>query len=236
MKRLIAGAGLLAFAMFAGSPGGWAQEPTTDQAGVVTEAMLVAPEEGGPRRWQVVADGGLDLRDAPAGDAPVLRTLAHGAILSNLGCERAGDRVWCAVRPLGSRSRGFAPAEALRPAAGPDGTVPMGVDNSMMRARQGDFDASGDIPCAQNQGQPMGVCAFGVARSGGGDATVVVTFSNGFKRMLFFRHGAFIAGDATMSGTGRDADWHRDGDRHVIRVDDQRYELTDAAVFGGRPD
>ena len=226
-------ASLLAIAMLTGSPPGLVQEAMTDDAGTVADPMFVAPEEGGPRRWQVVARGGLDMRDAPAGDAPVLRTLAQGAILSNLGCERAGGRVWCEVRPLRSRSRGFAAAEDLRAARGPDGTVPMGTDDSLLRARAGDFDASGTIPCAQIRGQPMGECSFGVARGGGGDATVVVTFSNGFRRMLFFSHGEFISGDATMSGTGRDTDWQRDGDRHIIRVDDQRYELPDTAIFGG---
>ena len=109
----------------------------------------------------------------------------------------------------------------------------MGADDSLRRARNRDFDAGGTIPCAQIRGQPMGECTFAVARSGGGDATVVVTFSNGFKRMLFFTHGEFIRGEDTTSGTGRDMDWHKEGSRHIIRVDDQRYELPDTGIFGG---
>ena len=108
----------------------------------------------------------------------------------------------------------------------------MGTDDSPIRAREGDFDATGDMPCAQIRGQSMGECTFGVARSGGGDATVTVTFSNGFTRLLFFRHGEFISGDATMSGTGRDTDWRVEDGRHIIRVDDQRYELPDTSIFG----
>ncbi|MCG8694056.1 MAG: hypothetical protein MI806_22855, partial [Minwuiales bacterium] len=118
-------------------------------------------------------------------------------------------------------------------ARGPDGTVPMGADDSAFRAGRGEFGATGTLSCTQLRGQPMGRCTFGVARGTGGDATVVVTFSNGFKRTLFFAHGAFISADATMSGTGFDTDWRTDGDRHVIRVDDQRYVLPNAAVFGG---
>ena len=223
---------LLAIALLAGTLPGWAQEATPDHAGAVAEEAFVAPEQGGPRRWQVTARDGLELRDAPAGDAPVLATLAPGAILSNLGCAQSGGRIWCEVRPLRSRSGGYAAADGLRPAHGPDGTVPMGIDDSLRRAQEGDFDAGGTLPCAQIRGQPMAECSFAVARSGGGDATVVVTFANGFRRMLFFSHGEFIRGDATMSGTGRDTDWHRDGDRHIIRVDDQRYELPDTAIFG----
>lgn len=232
MRPPTLGASLVAIALLTSSLQGRAQDAPEHQAGAVAEEMLVAPEEGGPRRWQVVAAGGAEIRDAPAGDAPVVRTHSQGAILTNLGCERAAGRVWCQVRPLRSRSRGYAAAEDLRPARGPDGIVPMGMDDSPLRARQGDFDATGDMPCAQIRGQPMGTCAFGVARSGGGDATVAVRFSNGFTRLLFFRHGEFISGDATMSGTGRDTDWRVEDGRHVIRVDDQRYELPDTSIFG----
>ena len=233
MRQPTIAASLLAIAILFDSLQGWTQEAPEDQAGAVAEEMFVAPEGGGPRRWQVMAADGAEFRDAPAGDAPVLRTLPQGAILTNLGCERAAGRAWCEVRPLRSRSRGYAAAEDLGPARGPDGTVPMGADDSRQRARAGDFDATGDLPCAQIRGQAMGACTFGVARSGGGDATVAVTFSNGFTRMLFFSHGEFISGDATMSGTGRDTDWRVEGDRHIIRVDDQRYELSDTAIFGG---
>ena len=223
---------LLAIAALAGSLQVSAQEPASDTASSVADDAFVAPQAGGPRRWEVVGRHELDMHKAPTNDSPVIRTLTEGAILSNLGCARGDDRIWCEVRPLRSRSRGYVAADDLRPARGPDGSVPMGSDDSLQRARAGDFDASATIPCAQIRGQPMGECAFGVARGGGGDATVVVTFSNGFKRMLFFTHGEFMSGDATMSGTGRDTDWHRDGDRHIIRVDDQRYVLQDTAIFG----
>ena len=192
-----------------------------------------APEDGGPRRWEVKDADGISMHDEPAADAPVIETLAGGAILSNHGCERAGGRVWCTVKSLRGRARGHVVADLLRPARGPDGAVPMGTDDSAVHARNGDFDASGTIPCAQERGQPMSECTFGVARSSGGDATVVVTSSNGFKRTLYFTHGEFIRADTTMSGNGFDTDWRKEGDLHTIRVDDQRYELPDTDVFGG---
>ncbi len=210
----------------------WAQIQTTESHGAATQETVAAAEEGGPRRWQVTARGGLQMHGAPAVDARVVETLAEGASLSNLGCERHGGRVWCAVQPLRRRARGYVAAEFLRPARGTDGTVLIGIDDSSLRASRGDFDASGYIPCAQIRGQPMGECAFGVARSSGGDATVAVTFPNGFKRKLFFTHGAFIRADSSMSGAGFDTDWRTEGDLHIIRVDDQRYELPDAAIFG----
>ena len=70
------------------------------------------------------------------------------------------------------------------------------------------------------------------ARSKGGDATVVVTFANGFKRTLYFAHGMFIRADTTMSGVGYDTDWQVEGNMHIIRVDDQRYELLGRDIFG----
>ncbi len=228
MRRTILGAtAALGIALQA-----WAQSPAAADNGAAAGEIPASAEEGGPRRWQVTAPDGLPMHKAPAADAPVIETLAEDAILSNLGCKRARDRVWCAVQPLRRRARGHVAAEFLRPARGPDGTVPMGADDSHRRANRGDFDASGEIPCAQERGQPMGSCTYGASRGDGGDATVVVTFPNGFRRKLFFAHGAFIRADSSMSGAGFDTDWRTEGSRHVIRVDDQRYELPDAAIFG----
>lgn len=173
------------------------------------------------------------MHASPARDSAVAGMLADGAILANLGCAPNDGLVWCKVRPLQDRSRGYVAADFLQPARGPDGSVPMGTDDSAVRAGRGDFDASGSLACAQNRAEPMGRCTFGVARSSGGDATIVVTFSNGFRRLLFFAHGRFISGNATMSGNGFDTDWRREGERHIIRVDDQRYTLRHAEVFGG---
>ena len=211
----------------------WAEDQVPKHQGTGPQAGIAAAGEGGPRRWQVAARDGVAMRGSPALDAPVTAMLVGGAILFNLGCAPAEGRVWCKVRPLQGRARGYVAADFLHPARGPDGIVPMGADDSARRAGRGDFDASGTLSCAQVRGQAMGQCAFGVARGTGGDATVVVTFSNGFKRTLFFAHGTFISADATMSGSGFDADWRREDGLHFIRVDDQRYRLPDAAVFGG---
>ena len=199
---------------------------------VVTEKKATDPAEGGPRRWELSIPGGHKMYASPTFSSPVIRTLSDGAILTNFGCVDAENLLWCNVKPLRQRTRGFVPAEHLRPARGPDVVVPMGVDNSPERARQGQFDLQGQIACAQEQGQSMSQCKFGVARSSGGDASVVVMFANGFRRTLYFSHGTFIRADTTMSGTGFDTDWRKDGALHVIRVDDQRFELPHAAIFG----
>ena len=56
-------------------------------------------------------------------------------------------------------------------------------------AGQDTYDATGDIPCAQSKGQPMGQCPFGVTREGNGTATVTVTLPDGRNRAIFFENG-----------------------------------------------
>lgn len=95
------------------------------------------------------------------------------------------------------------------------------------KSRQGAFDAVGQIACSQRRGQAMARCDAVLARGAAGVATVVVTFANGFSRTLFFEAGAFVRGNPTMSGTGRDTDWRIARGIHLIRVDDQRYEIPE---------
>lgn len=99
------------------------------------------------------------------------------------------------------------------------------------RARSGDFDATGEARCSQEAGQSLDTCAVAVARAGG-SAAVVVTFGNGFARTLTFEDRQFLRGNATMSGVGTDTDWGLSSGVFSIRVDDQRFELSEALVFG----
>lgn len=104
--------------------------------------------------------------------------------------------------------------------------------SATQRAKAGDFDATGEIRCAQEVGQALGSCEVEVARAEGRAAAVVVTFSNGFARVLTFADGAFLRGNATMSGVGTDTDWRLSGKIIHVRVDDQRFELPETLVFG----
>lgn len=195
-----------------------------------------SPEDGGPRRFAVVGEGALPLRDAPSATASTVAAVAGGEPLANLGCALAEGDVWCRVRPLDGGAEGHALAARLVSAAGPDGTVPTGTDDSERRARRRDFDAEVTVACAQERGEALGECTARVARAGGGDAAVVVTFPNGFARTLRFVHGAFASANATMSGTGTDADARMEEGLHRVRVDDQRYEIPDALVVGPSPE
>lgn len=191
-----------------------------------------APKDGGVRRWEVNSSSSMPLRTSPAMNADVVLTLEAGDIVSNMGCTESKGQTWCSVRPFRGGPRGFVPAEKLTPATGPDGAIPIGPDLSRKRASKRKFDAMADIPCAQEQGQSLSLCKAAVARGDGGDATIVVTFGNGFSRKLYFVHGEFVSASATMSGVGRDTDWQLFEGLHKIRVDDQRFELPDTFVYG----
>jgi len=192
-----------------------------------------APEDGGPRNWTVTAvTGSLNLRAEPSTSAAVLARFPAGTILSNLGCQRAAGRVWCDVQHLRGGPRGYVAAQYLAPAISPDGSARMGPDDSALRAGRGEFDANGPLPCARHEGQPMTECQFGVARAGGGYATVVVTHPDGKKRAIFFVMGIPIGADTSEADPGEFSST-RGADMNTVHVGSERYEIIDAIVLGG---
>jgi hypothetical protein len=191
-----------------------------------------APEEGGPRNWTVKGDA-VKLHTEPSLSAEVITTFSAGKVLDNLGCRQAEGRNWCDVQPLGGGPRGFVAAELLEPAVAPHGAVARGEDDSALRAGKGEFDASGSIACAMAPGQPMEQCPFGVARAGGGYATVVVTRPDGRKRMLTFRMGEAIGADTSEADTTGSFSATKENYLYRIKVGQERYEVFEAVVFGG---
>lgn len=202
-----------------------------DGSALAAATVAADPEHGGPRNWEVVRK--LNLREQPSTSARILATYRPGTILDNLGCQRAQGRAWCDVQQLGGGPRGYVAADYLRPAISPDGSAAMGPDDSALRAGQGQFDATGPLPCAFAAGQPMGQCEFGVARAGGGYATVVIKKPDGRTRAIFFRMGRPIGADVSESEGRHDFHATKDGDLYRIRVGNERYEIPDAVVFGG---
>jgi len=210
----------------------FAWEPLAPEPGDV--AVPASADDGGPRDWVVTGvSRSLNLREMPSTSAPVLTGFAAGTVLDNLGCRDSEGRVWCDVQPLGGGPRGWVAASYLEPAVAPDGTVARGPDDSALRAGQGEFDATGTLPCAQTLGQPMAQCDFGVARAGGGYATVVITRPDGRTRVLFFRMNRAIGADTSQADTYPEFSATREGDLHLIRVGGERYEVPDAVVLGG---
>jgi hypothetical protein len=102
---------------------------------------------------------------------------------------------------------------------------------AIMRARSGAFDAYGIVACAQEVGEAFGTCNAAIARFAD-TAVAKVTFANGFSRMLIFSDREFVRGNSTMSGVGTDVEWHLAEGVYYVRVDDQRYELSEALIFG----
>lgn len=175
----------------------------------------------------------LLMREQPSAVARVVARLADGTVLDNLGCRMAQGRAWCDVQPLGGGPRGYVAAEFLNPAVAPDGRVATGPDDSALRAGQGRFDASGQVPCVRHAGQPTRPCDFGVARAGGGYATVVVTPPDGPPRTIYFRMGRPIGASSSEAGGEGPFRATKQDDLNLIRIGDERYEIPDAVPLGG---
>lgn len=191
--------------------------------------VTAAPAAGGPRNWRV--EQPVTVHEEPSTTAFALGHFQVGTILDNLGCERVGDGVWCDVQPLGGGIRGFAPATSLQPAAASDGRVPRGPDDSARRAGEGKFDANGEIRCAEYAGEPMRECEFGVARAGGGYATVVITKPDGDPRIIFFRLGRAVGVNTSQAEGYPEFSVTKKHGVNVIRVGDERYEIPDTVVM-----
>lgn len=219
---------LAALMIFCLSPASWAQVGNF-AIGYVPDA----PEDGGFRYLEVsVSEGGLNIHSEASIESQVTGEFARGSVLTNLGCKAGTDRAWCDTQPIAGGTRGFVAAEFLRPAIGPNGAPLRGVDDSALRAGRGDFDAAGQIPCAQHAGQPMGLCDFGVARAGGGDSTVIITKPDGTKRAVFFILGQPISADTSEADYGPFA-FSRSNDLSTVTVGTERYEIPDAVTLGG---
>ena len=120
---------------------------------------------------------------------------------------------------------GAAAKAAAKPAAATADTA--------MRAGEGRFDANGSVPCAQAKGQPTSPCPFGVARAGGGTATVAVTRPDGRKRFIFFDKGKATGADVSQADGNVQFRATKQADLYMIQIGDERYEIVEAVVFGG---
>jgi hypothetical protein len=191
------------------------------------------PDAAAPRAWRVTgASGAALVREATSVRARVIARPAPGTILGNLGCRPVEGRVWCDVQPLRGGVRGYLPAEQLAPAVGPDGTVPTGPDDSALRAGQGRFDARGTLPCSQFAGQPLRSCDYGVARAGGGYATVVVTRPDGRTRAIYFALGQAIGADTSQADGNPPFRAVQDGALYRVRIGAERYDVPRSVVLG----
>ena len=175
----------------------------------------------------------LNLREDPSITARIVASYTPGTILENLGCQSGEGRIWCDVQQFGGGPRSYVAEEFLKPAVSPDASVAMGPDDSALRAGQGKFDATGNIPCVQYIGQPMTECEFGGARAGGGYATVLIKKPDGHTRAIFFRMGKPIGADTSQADGYLEFRATKENELHLILIGNERYEIPDAVILGG---
>lgn len=137
----------------------------------------------------------------------------------------------------GKRSN-FTLAVAIAGAAQPAAAAQTSSEDDKMveasaRASQGKFNATGKIPCAQNKGQPMGQCDFGVARAGGGTAAVSITLPDGRKRVIFFKAGKAVSANLSQADGNMSFSASKEADLYMVRAGNERYEIPEAAIYGG---
>jgi hypothetical protein len=188
-----------------------------------------AHEDGGPRNFAL--NRAARLLEQLSAKARGVARQARGTILDNLGCRRAEGRAWRNRQPLGSGRRGYLAAAFLELPVSPDGSIATDPDGSALRAEVTKIDAAERLPCSPHAGQPMGQCEFGVARAGGGYATVAVTRPIG--RGISFRIDRPIGADASQADGCREFRLRKESELNLIRVGAERYEIPAAVVLGG---
>jgi hypothetical protein len=105
---------------------------------------------------------------------------------------------------------------------------------SSERAAQGKFDASGPVDCKMSAGEPWQQCQAGVARDGGGTATIVVTRRDGRTRTIYFEKGKATGADLSQADGNMDFRATMSKERiYKIQAGDELYEIVDSFVFGG---
>lgn len=165
----------------------------------------------------------LNIRATASATGMLIGRVPNGAKLNNLGCSDVNGYSWCKVSdPESAQLTGWAPARYLVDFGSGAGVEPAS-------AVVEEFDASGEIPCAREFGQPMTLCHADVRRRGKEEADVVVTWPEGGERLIRFRSGKPEGSDA-----GEDIRFTREADLHMIRIGkSERFEIPNALALGG---
>jgi hypothetical protein len=95
------------------------------------------------------------------------------------------------------------------------------------------FNATGEIPCARERGQPMGSCRFGVRREGNGNGAITVFWPGGGNRVIFFEDNTPMRFDESQADGGARMTVGHEADLYQVRIGNQRFEIPEAVMTGG---
>lgn len=90
-----------------------------------------------------------------------------------------------------------------------------------------------DVPGSPEDGGPRDWKVTGVARAGGGYATVAIKCPTGPGRAIFIRMGRPIGADTSQSDGDLESRATKESDLPIIRIGNERYEIPDAVILGG---
>jgi hypothetical protein len=195
-------------------------------AGRQTEGDMADALSEGPDYWEVAGvDGALNMRAEPSTSAAVVMQFANGAVLRNKGCRQVDDMRWCAVeRPEDPQVKGWAAAQYLREAAGPQSATTADALTA------GGYNAEGAVPCSAGKDSFDMTCAFGVLRSATGASITLTRPDTGTARQLTFT----TADAAFATDDGAELAWQRRDDNWWVNAGGREfYLIPDALIFGG---
>lgn len=195
--------------------GGAAQQAPPVEAGAVGE----------PAFWEVTgvsAGDTLNLRGGPSTADPIVAELARGTVLRNLGCTEQDEQRWCEVEVSEGGLRGWASGRYLIEHI----EVPESATAAAAESPAADtIPPTGTVFCSLNDGANQS-CPFVARGLEDGGTEVVVTFPDGFERILDFRGGEVFSPDPTD-----EVSFSRGDGKTVVEVNGvERIEVPDAAV------
>jgi hypothetical protein len=96
-----------------------------------------------------------------------------------------------------------------------------------------EFNATGNLPCSRNRGQPMGSCRFGVVREGNGNGWITVFWPDGGNRVIFFEDNTPMRYDEAQADGGARMTVGHEGGLYHVRIGNMRFEIIEAIMAGG---
>ncbi len=202
-----------------------------------------------PAQWEVIGVSGgatVNLRKGPSTGEAVVAELARGTVLQNLGCSGEGPDRWCQIALGAGGVSGWAAARYLAPhvaqadpVAGADAPASVAPDpaagsdaaaSAATGPAKGDVEAptlAGTVACGL-RGQSVQSCEAMKRESTSGGVEIIVTFADGFERILDFGDGA----DEVYSPDPTDeVDATRAEGKTVVEINGvERIEVPDALI------